>query len=332
MPFVRAFDDVYASIRDACESPHLLLSCSRADDFYGAGHIMEDILTGILSSDYLVADVTGKNPNVFYELGIAHCCKVLSRVIIISQTLDDVPFDLRHMRCLTYRNDPAGLRRLRVNLERALLSDAGAEYRFIAEEACAFEFSERLGGKDRNFYRFTLDQLHVGRNAVKCALIVHRESLDEGNATLQPDYHYLEVGETAPIRPTYWQLRLDRTDQARAYFTLCRVEVYSQPNCEMEASKATVEELNSFKEKFKDATLDDNQTLLIEGENLLRQLIGQEGVDVLWNWQSIVLLHITKAAHEEKQGNLDAAIGNREIAEETLKAMKAKVRGIRVRA
>ena len=226
MPFACAFDDVYAAIRDACESPQLLFSCSRADDFYGAGHIIEDILTGILASEYLVADVTGKNPNVFYELGIGHCCKPASKVVIISQTLDDVPFDLRHMRCVTYRNDPAGLRKLRVDLERALLSDAGAEYRFVAEEDHPFEFREHLSGKNRNFYHFTLDQLHVGRSAAKCALTVHRESLDEGNATLKPDFHYLEIGKTAHIRPTDWHLRLDRTEGAKAYFTVCRVETY----------------------------------------------------------------------------------------------------------
>jgi hypothetical protein len=49
MPFSGGFDDVYTSIREACESPEVVLSCSRADDFYGAGHIMEDILTGIVS-------------------------------------------------------------------------------------------------------------------------------------------------------------------------------------------------------------------------------------------------------------------------------------------
>lgn len=224
MPFARTFDDVYDAIREACESPKILLSCSRADDFYGAGHIMEDILHGILASEFLIADVTGKNPNVFYELGIAHCCKPASKVIIIAQTLDDVPFDLQHMRCVTYRHDPAGLRKLRIDLERALLSDAGAEYRFVAEESRPFEFRERLSGKKRNFYRFTLDRLHVGRGAVKCALIVHRESLDEGNATLEPDYHYVELGKTARIQPTHWQLRLDRTEDTRAYFTVCRAE------------------------------------------------------------------------------------------------------------
>lgn len=224
MPFAWAFDEVYNAIRDACESPKVLLASSRADDFYGAGHIMGDILTGILTSEYLVADVTGKNPNVFYELGIAHCCKPASKVIIISQTLDDVPFDLRHMRCVTYRHDPAGLRKLRADLERALLSEAGAEHRFVAEEGQPFDFHERLSGRNRNFYRFTLNQLHVGSGAVKCAIIVHRESLDEGNATLKPDYHYVEVGQTAGIPDTDWQLRLDRTEGSRAFFTVSRIK------------------------------------------------------------------------------------------------------------
>ena len=88
MPFARQFDDVYESIRRARESPEILLSCSRADDFYGLGHIMEDILSGIMSSDYIVADVTGKNPNVFYEPGIAHSCKAASKVVIIFQSID----------------------------------------------------------------------------------------------------------------------------------------------------------------------------------------------------------------------------------------------------
>lgn len=55
MPFARDFDEVYSAIRKACEFPELLLSSSRADDFYGAGHIMEDILEGIVHSQYIVA-------------------------------------------------------------------------------------------------------------------------------------------------------------------------------------------------------------------------------------------------------------------------------------
>lgn len=222
MPFSAGFDDAYTSIREACESPEVLLSCSRADDFYGAGYIMEDILTGIVSSEYIVADVTGKNANVFYELGIAHSCKPASKVVIISQTLEDIPFDLRHMRCIIYRNDSAGLRSLARDLQRALLSDSKNVYRFAVLEERAFDFRERLSGKNRNFYTFTLDQLHVGNGAVKFEITVHRESLDEGNATLKPDYHYVEIGEYAPIRPTDWRLRLERTSKNQAFFTVER--------------------------------------------------------------------------------------------------------------
>lgn len=85
MPFISSFDGVYESIRRACESSEVLLSCSRADDFYGAGHIMEDILRGIMASEYVVADLTGRNPNVFYELGIAHSSKAATKVVIISR-------------------------------------------------------------------------------------------------------------------------------------------------------------------------------------------------------------------------------------------------------
>ena len=94
----------------------------------------------------------------------------------------------------------------------------------MTDEERSFEFHERLSGKNRNFYTFTLDQLHVSNGATKFAVTVHRESLDEANATLNPDYHYVEVGQCAPIRPTDWELRLDRTAQSRAIFTVERTK------------------------------------------------------------------------------------------------------------
>jgi len=46
----------------------------------------------------LLADLTGKNPNVFYELGLAHA--LAKPVILIAETLDDIPFDLRALRVI----------------------------------------------------------------------------------------------------------------------------------------------------------------------------------------------------------------------------------------
>ena len=143
-------------------------------------------------------------------------------MIIITQTLDDVPFDLRPMRCIVYRNDRAGHRHLEQDLRRALLSDFKDIYRFVAEENMPLEFQDRLTGLNRNFYKFTLSDLHVGNGVAKLSLQVYRESLDEGNATLDKTYHFIGRDEPVEIVPTDWQLRLDRTDRTRAFFSVVR--------------------------------------------------------------------------------------------------------------
>jgi len=222
MPFSHQFDAVQSAIISACESPDLLLACSRADDFYGAGHIMEDVLRGIVSSEYVVADLTGKNPNVFYELGIAHSCKEPSNVIMITQTIDDVPFDLRHLRCIVYRADDAGLRKLSHNLARALRSDAKDMFRFSVPDKGTYQFDERLSGRHRNFYTFQITEIWLGRSDAKFTIQPHQHSLDEGSFRLDTSHHYAQVGEAKPIQPTNWSLRLDRIQDKRAYFSVVR--------------------------------------------------------------------------------------------------------------
>lgn len=99
MPFTEPFNEYYKNIlvpaiKAAGFEP------ARADEIYGTKAIIEDIFDGIRDSTALVADVTGKNPNVNYELGIAHA---LNRpVVIISQSIDDIPFDYRHLRAVIY--------------------------------------------------------------------------------------------------------------------------------------------------------------------------------------------------------------------------------------
>lgn len=61
---------------------------------------MEQIWHQINKSRVLLADLTGKNPNVFYELGLAHARR--KPVIFVSGSIDDVPFDLRHLRVVLY--------------------------------------------------------------------------------------------------------------------------------------------------------------------------------------------------------------------------------------
>jgi hypothetical protein len=98
-PFGDPFDWIYQSIlaQTFC-APDFKIS--RADTTLNSRNIMHDIIEHILESDLIIADLTNKNPNVFYELGIAHSFK--KKVLQISQNIEDVPFDIRAYRTLLY--------------------------------------------------------------------------------------------------------------------------------------------------------------------------------------------------------------------------------------
>jgi hypothetical protein len=73
----------------------------RADaEIFGTGKVMDQVWRGIKSSDVLVAELTTKNANVYYELGIAHALG--KPVVLIASNESDVPFDLRHIRVIYY--------------------------------------------------------------------------------------------------------------------------------------------------------------------------------------------------------------------------------------
>ncbi len=77
------------------------LRAVRADsDIFGTGKIIDQIWRGINDARVLVAELTSKNPNVFYELGLAHALR--KPVVLVSSNEGDVPFDLRHIRVVIY--------------------------------------------------------------------------------------------------------------------------------------------------------------------------------------------------------------------------------------
>ena len=120
MPFTSALQPVYEDhIRAVCDE--LALTVARADDFYSSRSIVSDIWNGIYFSTLVVADCTGRNPNVFYEIGVAHT--VGRPTILITQGIEDVPFDLRHLRCLTYTFTPRGMREFEMALTRVIKTE-----------------------------------------------------------------------------------------------------------------------------------------------------------------------------------------------------------------
>lgn len=97
----------------------------RADELFHSGSVIEQIWDQIRKSKVLLADMTGRNANVFYELGLAHALG--KPVVFISANVDDIPFDLRHLRTIIYDvREPGWDAKLRRNIT-AHLKNAGSE-------------------------------------------------------------------------------------------------------------------------------------------------------------------------------------------------------------
>jgi S-layer protein (TIGR01567 family) len=93
------------------------LDVTRADDVDIPGVITNDILKRLMTSDYVVADITFPNPNVFYELGLRHACKI--GTILIKEKSDvPLPFDIAHSRYIEYDNTGTGLKKLSQRLKK----------------------------------------------------------------------------------------------------------------------------------------------------------------------------------------------------------------------
>jgi nucleoside 2-deoxyribosyltransferase len=102
MPFEQSLCDTYTfGIKQACEE--LNTYCERVDEQTFTERILDRIYNQIEKADILIAVVTGRNANVFYEVGYAHG---LGRsVILCTQSADDITFDFKHFPHIIYNND-----------------------------------------------------------------------------------------------------------------------------------------------------------------------------------------------------------------------------------
>ena len=99
MPFSPEFDDVYKlGIKKTCEEEGFV--AERVDEQKFSENILERIYRQIAAADVVVADMTGRNPNVFYEVGYAHALK--KQCILLTSKSSDIPFDLKHHRHIIY--------------------------------------------------------------------------------------------------------------------------------------------------------------------------------------------------------------------------------------
>jgi len=107
MPFDSSFDDVYQlGVRAACEDVNVV--CQRVDEQIFQEAILERIISQIRLADLLIAEMTGRNANVFFEVGFAQALG--KRIILVTRSAADIPFDLRPFPHVVYGGSIAKLK------------------------------------------------------------------------------------------------------------------------------------------------------------------------------------------------------------------------------
>lgn len=112
MPFAPEWNDHYElGVKPACEAAGA--TCARVDEQIFLERILDRIYAQIEAADLIVAEMTSQNPNVFYETGYAH--GIEKPIILLTRTVDSIPFDLRQHPHVVYGNS---IHQLRSELER----------------------------------------------------------------------------------------------------------------------------------------------------------------------------------------------------------------------
>ncbi len=120
MPFTDEMNEIYYFIKRTVEG--LGLDCRRADEDINPQSIIGSIVESICNAKVIIADLTNKNANVLYELGISHSFGNNSLVIVQKDFIDELPFDIKSYRVIPYENTIPGAKKLEADLKKRLSS------------------------------------------------------------------------------------------------------------------------------------------------------------------------------------------------------------------
>jgi hypothetical protein len=117
-PFNSNYISSFEAIRTACSI--LSLNCIRGDEEFIPDEIFPHILKQILRSRLIIANITGRNPNVLYELGIAHA--IGKPTIIVSENFAQIPFDLSSKRIIIYEDNKDLMQKIQYSIKDLLVN------------------------------------------------------------------------------------------------------------------------------------------------------------------------------------------------------------------
>jgi len=186
MPFSKEFDDIYKfGIKKTAED--LDIVAERVDEQHFSETILERVYRQIENCDFIIADMTGKNPNVFYEVGYAHAQGKLCA--LITQNATDIPFDLKHHTHVIYDGTIADLEeKLKPKLEWLK-----GETQRNSQQRISLESKAESGFLEKTDYR------HIGSFALEITL---RNQSEERSPEIEAYY---------VVTTRYWTLKIDNT-------------------------------------------------------------------------------------------------------------------------
>jgi len=204
MPFHSDFDEVWKVINQTVESPPFNLKCERADEFDHPGYIMTDVMQKIGEASLVIVVAIANNPNVYYELGIAHSFKNSNQVILISDTIDSVPFDLRPFRHFIYNND---LKKLKEILHDVLLQSGVKQYDLRVNEGDTKKFETRLRGNDGHLYEIEIFAEYIADDGVSFKLELIQYAGGEDPKIVLSEWKGLDVKNSSmPVPNMPWSI------------------------------------------------------------------------------------------------------------------------------
>ncbi|MEW4231636.1 hypothetical protein [Priestia megaterium] len=116
-PFQDIEWETFVAVRDVCNN--LSLKCVRGDEKHIKGEILPSVMKSILEARIIIVNINGRNPNVFYELGIAHALG--KKTILISKFGEELPFDIKSKNIILYKEIPELKTKIKDALFKALV-------------------------------------------------------------------------------------------------------------------------------------------------------------------------------------------------------------------
>lgn len=187
MPFHEEFDDIYKlGIKET--SIALDIKAERVDEQIYREGILERIYRQIEAADIIIADMSGQNPNVFYEVGYAHAKEKLC--ILLTKQSTDIPFDLKHHRHIVYNDS---IMKLKNSLGAELLW-AKAQIENVRRSRVKVKTSNIHGNLEKTKYS--------ARGEINFKIDLHNES-NNTSSEIEAIYFYTTKG---------WSLKQDEKD------------------------------------------------------------------------------------------------------------------------